>query len=133
MGIAANKFRLLFLKGSKSDVEYRITLIFQRRKALMQQAMQFSSDYSNNLFAGNNGYDDIPGPLPGFVGTDIPTSPLPTGEFEEKLLVLQKLDKEMELDAEQLKVQMETYASEIESIDKLLKKNIEKDYKTFGG
>lgn len=136
MGIAANKFRLLFLKGGKSDVEYKLSIIFARRKALLSQSMEFSRSQADNIF--QNGpiemYDgETPGVIPGFPGTpgDIPEDPIPTGDYEEESYVLHAMDRELELDAEQLKVLIETYQTEIEAVDKLLSKNIEKSYDTF--
>lgn len=140
MGIAANKFRLLYLKASKSDLEYKIALIFERRKALLDRSMEISAENSNNIFqTGDNRqlYDgQMPGPLPGFSaplpGITLPEAdPIPTGNYEEQTAVLQALDKELELDAEKIKIMIESAKTEIDSVDQLLRKNIEKEYKTF--
>ncbi|OGI04491.1 MAG: hypothetical protein A2Y25_06035 [Candidatus Melainabacteria bacterium GWF2_37_15] len=139
MGIAANKFRLLFLKAHQSDIEYKLTLIFNRRKALLDQSMQIASQQSNNVFDTDD-YSELydgqtPGALPGFTnpvgGVPIQQDPVPTGSYEEQTAVLHALDQQLEMDAEGLKVLLESAKTEVEAVDKLLFKNIEKEYKTF--
>lgn len=150
MGIAANKFRLLFLKAHQSDLEYKIMLLFSRRKALTDQSISLATNYSNNIFqtdqhsdlynlTDDNG-DPLPAPglLPGLnfplPGVNLPApQPIPTGDYEAETAVLQAMDKELEMDAERLKILLEAAKTEVDSIDKLLRKNIEKEYKTFGG
>ncbi len=142
MGIAANKFRLLFLKAHQSDLEYKVMLLFNRRRALSQQSLELASNNANNIFQSDNYSDlydgDIPGPFPGgtwpIPGVTLPDEdPIPTGEYEAQMAVLQALDKELEMDAERIKILLEAAKTESESIDKLLRKNIEKEYKTFNG
>jgi len=139
MGIAANKFRLLFLKAHQSDLEYKIMLIFNRRRALSDQAVQISTNSANNIFQ-NDEYADmyggqVPGALPGFVGplpgVTVPQDEIPTGDYEQQMAVIQAMDRELEMDAESIKVLIEAAKTESEAIDKLLTKNIEKEYKTF--
>ncbi len=141
MGIAANKFRLLFLKAHQSDLEYKIMLLFNRRRALSDQAVQISSNTANNIFQSDEYADmyggQVPGALPGFMnpfpGINVPQDEIPTGDYEQQLSVIHALDKELEMDAERIKILIESAKTESEAIDKLLRKNIEKEYKTFGG
>jgi len=139
MGIAANKFRLLFLTAHKSDLEYKLSIINQRRVALIDQSLQIAANSSNNIFETDdysNLYDgQTVGALPGFTsptpGVTVEQDPVPTGDYEQQTLVLQALDKELQMDGESVKILIETAKTEVEAVDKLLFKNIEKEYKTF--
>lgn len=143
MGIAANAFRLLYLKAHQSDLEYKITLLFTRRQALAEQAQHIAADHSNNVFQSddysalyNTANGQTPGAFPGFIsplpGINVPQDPVPTGDYEQQTSVIQAADKELELDAEKLKILLEAAKTEVDAIDKVLSKNIEKEYKTFG-
>jgi hypothetical protein len=161
MAIASNQFRLLFLTRHKSDIEYKISALFARRVGLIDQTVVISSGHSNSIFqtgnygilygtdTNNNGQIDpdethIPGaplgdigiqdniPYQGIGPSDIPQDPIPTGNYEHQLSIIQAMDKELEVEVQRLEMLRKAAETEVESVQKVLQKNIEKDYKTFG-
>jgi len=136
MAIAVNKFRLLFLTASKSDIEFKMLKLNQLRSGLMNSATQLAAQFANSIFETgehSNLYGGtIPGALPGFIGNPfVDQDPIPEGEYEAQMIIIQSMDKNYEVELKKLDIFHQAKKTEVESIEKLLKKNIEKDYKTF--
>lgn len=140
MGIAANKFRLLFLAASKSDIEYKILTLNQKRKALMDQAAQMANSFAQTIFDSNKRTDLYDGAFPGvFPGmsdnspflTPSDESSFPEGQYEAQMVVIHSMDKEYELEIKKLESFYEAKKTEMDSVKEVLKKNTEKEYKTF--
>jgi hypothetical protein len=138
MGIAANKFRLLFLTASKSDIEYKIFLLNQKRMALMDSAENIARNFSNGIFDSGQHSDLYDGQMPGIFpwmggsNPSLPEDPVPTGDYEAQMAVIHAMDKEYEMEVKKLETFHEAKKTEIDSVREILKKNTEKDYKTFG-
>ncbi len=142
MGIAANKFRLLFLAASKSDIEYKVLTLNQKRKALMDSAESLSRDFADNIFQSGQRSDLYNGALPGVfpgMGQDSPfidpsdETPFLKEKYEAQIAVIHSMDKEYEIEIKKLESFYQAKKTEIDSVKEMLKKNIEKEYKAFGG
>ena len=137
MGLSDNNFRLLYLTASKSDIEYKIQLLNQKRMFLMDQATSVARNLSNNIFQSDQNSDFYGGQsnlLPG-IGIDLnggSTDPIPTGEYEAQMAVIQSQDRNIELQVKKQDTFLKVKQTEIDSVHKMLQKGIEKDYKTFG-
>lgn len=137
MGIAANKFRLLFLTASKSDIEFKMLKLNQLRIGLMSSAEKFAAQQSNNIFQSGQHSDlyngNTPGALPGFIGNPfVSQDEVPEGAYEAQMTVIHSMDKEYEIQIKKLETFHEAKKTEVDSVKELLKKNTEKEYKTFG-
>ncbi len=141
MGLTDNNFRLLYLTASKSDIEYKLQLLNQKRMSLMDQSVAVARNLSNSIFQSGQNTDLYGGQTPGLLpGMDtgnpflsgVNTDPVPTGEYETQLSIIQSQDRTIEIQVKKQDTFLEAKKTEIDSIQKLLKKNIEKDYKTFG-
>ncbi len=143
MGIAANQFRILYLSAEQSDIEFKIASYNRERVALMDQAASLAAQFSDNIYDSGQYTDmyngETSGALPGFIGDysnpfiDTPSqSDIPTGQYEAEMTALHAMDRELEMNAKRLEMFHEAKKTEIESVKEILKKNTEKDYKTFG-
>ena len=147
MGLAASQGRLLYLTARKSDIEFKVQIINQRRTTLAQQTTQLVRQYANAMYQNDNpsiiNATDINDPstiqpvgaLPGFVfptsGTVIQT-PIATGDYETQMALVQSLDKELELRTRDLDTQHKEVETEYDAVKKVIDKNIEMTFKTFG-
>lgn len=152
MGLAASQGRLLMLTARKSDIEFAIQNINQRRTTLAQQTSQLIRQFSNAMYqTDNNGIlnaTDINDPstiqpvgaMPGFLFNDpavtgVPASPqaaIPTGVYEQQMALVQSLDKELELRTRELDTQHKAVETEYDAVKKVIDKNIETSFKTLG-
>ena len=118
MGLAASQARLLMIVARKSDIEFQIQCINQRRIILANAASNLTRQYANNVFQTG---DWIPsGPviddtnpasgygLPGIGDIFAPggedgdeqqvgTTPIASGNYEVQLSAVHAQDKELEL------------------------------------
>jgi len=150
MGLAASQGRLLMLTARKSDIEFKIQVINQRRTTLAQQTSQLIRGYVNGLYQTDNTsslytttttnpdgttttvQNDIAA-LPGFVFENTtPTAPVGTGDYEQELALVQSLDKELELRTRDLDTQHKEVETEYDAVKKVIDKNIEISFKTLG-
>jgi hypothetical protein len=76
----------------------------------------------------------MPGIFPWMGGSNpsLPEDPVPTGDYEAQMAVIHAMDKEYEMEVKKLETFHEAKKTEIDSVREILKKNTEKDYKTFG-
>lgn len=160
MGLAASQARLLMLTARKSDLEFSVQIINQRRTALAEQAVQLLRQYANAMYQNDdptvlntttttnaNGTTTTTqeplGVLPGFLfsggTTDAPANigtitqtPIATGDYEIQLATVQAMDKELELRARDLDTQHKEVETEYDAVKKVIDKNIETSFKTFG-
>jgi hypothetical protein len=145
MGLAASQGRLLMLTARKSDLEFQVQIINQRRTILAQQSSRLISQYVNAMYQTNNvgilNATDINDPttiqnigaLPGFTfSASVPQTELPTGIYEQQMAGIQSLDKELELREKDLETQHKEVETEYDSVKKVIDKNIETSFKTFG-
>lgn len=153
MGLAASQARLLLLTQRKSDVEFSVQVINQRRTALASQAGAIIRIMANAMYQNDNPsilnatdlndpttIQDV-GALPGFLFTDpgvipntnpVPQTPIATGQYEIQLAQIHQLDKELELRVKDLDTQHKEVETEYDAVKKVIDKNIETSFKTFG-
>jgi len=149
MGLAASQGRLLLLTARKSDVEFKVQVINQRRTTLAIQAQQLVSTYINAMYQTDNtsilnatNINDAStvqavGALPGFVYTDpsvatVNQSAIATGVYEQEMALVQALDKELELREKSLDTQHKEVETELDAVKKVIDKNIESSFKILG-
>ena len=150
MGLAASQARLLMLVARKSDIEFQIQLINQRRTALAYQSSALAQRYANAMYQsadptvltetveGDSSTKQNVGALPGlFFNTDasgaaIPVSPIPLGYYEAQMSQVQSIDKALELRETDLNTQHNEVQTEYDAVKKVIEKNIEMSFKTLG-
>jgi|GEM_PF-881248 len=148
MGIAANKFRLLYLTASKSDIEYKIFVLNRKRMALLDSSSQAAANFADSAYqsGGHTGLHDgeLPGIFPWMSGSTqasssnpffggIPETPAPSGDYEAENAVIHAMDRELELKIKELESFYEAKKTEMDSVKEMLKKNTQKEFKTFNG
>jgi len=145
MGLAASNGRMMFLVGRKSDIEFQIQTINQRRQTLSKQSADLAKSYANAMYQNANPgtIDNIGVALPGsnavgYIG--------PAGEsiaeaeinvtngsiYEAQMAQVQAIDKELELRQVDLNTQHKEVETEVDAVQKVIDKNIEKGFKTLG-
>jgi len=74
--------------------------------------------------------------LPGFTAPTVPAgvaqSEIATGWYEQQMAYVQSLDKELELREKDLDTQHKEIETEYDVVKKVIDKNIETSFKTFG-
>lgn len=112
MGLGASQARLLMLTARKSDLELRIQFINQARMQLAnQQGLLFSQQMQQpNLTPGS------------------PQAQMITAQQGD----LQRRDKQLELLSKQMDTQHQAVQTEIDSVQKVISKNIEMSFKLMG-
>jgi len=139
MGLAASAARELMLTARKTDIEFKVQVINQRRTTLAQQASHLARAYANAMYQTDN-TSTITGdaamvagftsPVPGLGAVD--QSNIPTGIYEAEMSEVQALDKELELREKDLQTQSKEAETELEVVRKIIDKSIEKGFKTLG-
>ena len=157
MGLAASQGRLLMLTARKSDIEFSVQCINQRRTILAEQTTKLVRQYSAAMYQNDDPSilnatnlndasttQDV-GALPGFIfsttnpsnttsvaGVTTTASPIATGIYEQQMALVQSLDKELELRTKDLDSQHKMVETEYDAVKKVIDKNIETTFKTFG-
>ncbi len=137
MGLAASQGRIMLLVGRKSDIEFKVQIINQRRTVLAEQSARLARDYANLMYqddaSSHIGDDNM---VPGFTnpttGITIPQTNVGTGVYEAEMAEVQALDKELELREKTLQTQNKEVETEMEVLQKIIDKNIERGFKTLG-
>ena len=153
MGLAASQSRLLMIVARKSDIEFQIQCINQRRIILANAASTTSQQYASNVFQtgdwtpygptidpNNNasgyglpGIGDLFAPG-GTNGQDqqVGTSPIASGDYETQLSIIHSQDKALELRQKSLETEHKCVTTEYDAVKKVIDKNIEMSFKTLG-
>jgi chaperonin cofactor prefoldin len=141
MGVAASQGRKMFLTQRKSDIEFKVQVINQRRTTLAEQASQLARAFANQMYQ-NDDPTVITGPaaaLPGLIAPApisglgaVPQAPIAQGSYEIQMTRVQALDKELELRSVDLQTQNKEVESELEAVQKVIDKAIERGFKTLG-
>lgn len=111
MGFAASQARLLMLTARKSDLELQMQFITQAKMGLANM-MNALVPTNANLEPGKN-----------------------NPELEQKQLAMmgvQAQDKVLELQLKRIESQHQAVGTEIESVQKIIQKNIESTFKLMG-
>jgi len=139
MGIAASAGREMMLTARKSDIEFKVQVINQRRTTLAQQASQLARAYANAMYQTDDtsaltGDATMVGgftsPVTGL--GSVAQSDIATGSYETQMAYVQALDKELELREKDLQTQSKEAETELEVVRKVIDKSIEKGFKTLG-
>jgi len=143
MGISASAGRSIMLTARKSDIEFKVQVINQRRTTLAEQASKLARAFANNMYQnddpmvlnGGNGASALPGftaPAPTVGVAVITQSAVATGTYEQQMAFVQSLDKELELREKDLQTQNKMVETELDAVRKVIDKSIEKGFKTLG-
>lgn len=109
MGFAASQFRFEMLTARKSDLELEGQFINQARMAL--------ANITGSLFSISANLD--------------PNSPQ-TQMLQARVAAIQAVDKALELQLRRVDTQRDAVQTEIDAVRKVIGKNIESTFKTFG-
>lgn len=109
MGFAASQARYLMLTARKSDLELQGQFINQARMQLAQ--------ITGYLFTATANMN--------------PNSP-GTMQLNARIAAIQAVDKSLELQLRQVDTQRDAVQTEIDAVRKVIGKNIESTFKTFG-
>ena len=139
MGFADAVTSRLFLNRRRSDIEFKMQTIMQRKLAIMDQCNLISEKLSNKVFSKDN-YSAISpvAPLPGITPTNPLVTPfpaeqdVPTGYYETKLAELQGIEKELDTRQKKLETELEAVKAEEESMKKIADDHAKKDFKVGG-
>ena len=136
MGLAASSGREMMLASRKSDIEFKVQIINQRRTTLAQQSSQLARQFANAMYQT----DDVgvlagSSMVPGFTAPTsgaVPQVAAGTGWYETQMTAVQSLDKELELREKDLQTQNKEVETELDVVRKMIDKSIEKGFKTLG-
>lgn len=109
MGLGASQARLLMLTARKSDLELHLQFVNQGR---MQLANMVSG-----LFSAQSNLDP---------------SSQESQNLNASIASIQSRDKMLELESKKLDTQHQAVQTEVESVQKVISKNIESSFKLFG-
>jgi len=136
MGFADSVVTNLFLTRRRSDIEFKIQAIMQRKLAIMDECNEISEQLANAVFQNDAmGTISSSAPLPGFVPpvplvTPFPTQEnVPSGLYEIELAKLQGVEKELDTRQKKLETELEAVKAEQESIKKIADDHAKKDFK----
>ena len=143
MGIAASQGRSMMLTARKSDIEFKVQVINQRRTTLAEQSSKLAQAFANQQYQtddpmalnNGNGASLLPGTysLPATTGVaGLPIASVATGDYEVQMTYVQSLDKELELREKDLQTQNKMIETELDAVQKVIDKSIEKGFKTLG-
>ena len=137
MGLAASAGRESMLTARKSDIEFKVQVINQRRTCLAQQASQLARAFANAMYQTDatstiGGSDMLPGIINPVAGVAVPQTPIASGTYEVEMQKVQALDKELELREKDLQTQNKIVETELDVVRKVIDKSIEKGFKTLG-
>ena len=144
MGLAASQARLMMLMQRKSDIQFQVQTVNQRRLTLANASAMIARAMADDVYASGDwtafgpsgGYAIFPGATaPGGTGgatQTVGSSPIASGTYENQLTVIHAEDKELELRQQQLETEYKCLEAEIDAVEKVIDKSIEKGFKTLG-
>jgi len=109
MGFAASQARYMMLTARKSDLELMGQFINQARLSL--------ANITGSLFA---------------ISANLAPESAAAQALQARIAALQSVDKALELQLRRVDTQHEAVQTEIEAVRKVIGKNIESTFKTFG-
>ena len=136
MGISASQGRFLGLTGRKNDVEFQGQQINQARTSLANQSAAVANAanarqvpiLSDAKYAGMT--DDAK--IAAYMADVTLFNQQYESEMTTKLQPLQLTDKKLELQLKQLDTEQQAISTELDAVSKVIDKNIESSFKTFG-
>jgi transposase len=109
MGLAASQARLMMLTARKSDLELQGQFINQARMQL--------ANVVGTLFNVSSNLE--------------PEGPLARA-LQQRIAAIQAIDKSLEMQLKRIDTQHEAINTEIDAVKKVVSKNIQSSFKTFG-
>jgi uncharacterized membrane protein len=109
MGFAASQARFMALTARKSDLELQGQFINQARMQL--------ANVTGSLFT---------------IGSNLEPDSAEAQLLQARIAAIQAIDKSLELQLRRVDTQHEAVQTEIEAVRKVISKNIESTFKTFG-
>lgn len=122
-GLAASEGRLMFLNQRKNDIEFKIQVINQRRTILAEQAAQLAREYANNIYQDSSSTK---------TEIQLVNSVSDPQNYSIQMAQVQAIDKELELREKDLMVQHKEVETELDSVKKVIDRNIDKTFRTLG-
>lgn len=125
MGMAASQSRLLMLTARLSDLELRAQQI---QNAKIRNSMQVQAATANYIAALNNNNSS------GAVTTDSNISSsgsVDATQFEATMYALEGVDKLYDMELKNIDTEHQAIQTEIDSVKKVIDKNIERSFKIF--
>jgi hypothetical protein len=110
MGLAASSARLYMLVARKSDLEFMLQMLNQRRMLLANMMLTLQNQFGMTQGGGSEPENAN------------------VKRFEQMLGGLQQIDKMLEMQANRVNIQHEAVQKEIESVNKVISKNIEMSF-----
>jgi len=140
MGFADSVTGRSFATRRRSDLEFEIQSIMQRKLAVLDACNQVSAQMSNSIFStGLNGSISTGSALPGATypnnipGVAVPQSIIGTAgtseNYEAELAQLQSVEKELEVQQNMKETELEAVKAEEESLKKIADDHAKKDFK----
>jgi len=138
MGIAASSGRMMMLTARKMDLEFQIQIINQRRMTLSKRAGELAKGYADTMYqtadpsvlGGSNALLGSATWDPS--GVSVAQSGVATGRYEAEMATVEALDKQLELRQTELNTQHKAAETEVDAVQKVIDKSIEKGFKTLG-
>jgi len=152
MGLAASQSRLMMLMQRKSDIQFQVQTINQRRLTLANSAANMTRAFADQVYQTGDwtpysataalpgvGAIMAPGGLNGDPQT-VTVAPIATSgtsgdaadNMEAQLSAVHAQDKELELRQKQLDTEYKCLEAEVDAVQKVIDKSIEKGFKTLG-
>jgi len=112
MGLAASQARFLSLTARKSDIEYKGQQVNQERTQNAYQMADLVQQLVNDPTMEN-------------------TDPTKYNLIENQITLAQSIDRNLELDLKNVDTQHTEVQTEIDSVKKVIDKNVDMTFKTF--
>ena len=134
MGFADSTATMLFTNRRKSDIEFEIQAILQRKMAILDECNHLSDELAKTIYTPDTNTLISPAAaLPGItVPPGTPTANFESGIYETKLKLLQNKEKELDNSQKKLEVELEAVKAEFESMKKIAQDHAKNDYKVGG-
>ena len=137
MGFADAVAGRLFLVRRKSDLEFQIQTIMERKLAVLDQCNQISGQLANSIFqSGMNSTISsgtaFPGsvyPTPTIPAIGVPQTSIGSNTYEHLLAQLQAKEKELDVRQKKMETELEAVKAEEESLKKIAMDHAKKDFK----
>jgi len=138
MGFADSVTGRLFTARRKSDLEFQIQSIMERKLSVLDTCNQLSGSLANSIFStGQHSGISQGAVVPGW---NSPSATTPVinpgagvnygaGTYEAELAQLQTLEKELEIRQNKLETELEAVKAEEESLKKIADDHAKKDFK----
>lgn len=138
MGFADAVTGRLYLARKKSDLEFKLQVITERKMAVLDASNQVSAGLANTIFQSGGMHESISdgAALPGFIGGSplippmyIPQLPIGVNLYEFLLGYLQNIEKELDAKQKKFETELEAVKTEEESVKKIASDHAKKDFK----